>query len=260
VEDLTEEELLDHRLFQEKSGYDYLHALFFYRHKNQVGRNVRMKVFLAGLVFSATTIALIMAHILMPSAKFQELSEECWGGVNHLLSLLVFLMYCVSSGKNLTSAMFYNCDVSLLKYGFYRSREAILQSFRIRLKYMLLAERPVVGILCGGIFVDCLLLQQGTHLIQILAILCCVCILTVFFSLIFLCMYYIFQPFTEGGTETGFGYKFCSGALWCFAYGCLQINVPPVNFAAILLGVTLFVVLAAVVLVWRLAPSTFHLK
>jgi hypothetical protein len=49
-------------------------------------------------------------------------------------------------------------------------------------------------------------------------------------------------------------------ALWAFAYGCLQINTPPIHFAGALFGLTLFVILAAVALVRWLAPRTFHLK
>jgi hypothetical protein len=260
VEDLTEEEVSNHRLFQEKSGYDYLHALFFHRHKKLVGSSVRIKVFLAGLILGVAGVALIVANLFMTQTEFMEVSNEFWGQINHILAFLVFVMYCASSGKDLTTAMFYNCDVSLLKYGYYRSREAILMSFRIRLKYMLMTEFPVVGVLCGGILVDCLLLRQYAHWGQILAILCCVCILTVFFSVIFLCMYYIFQPFTEGGQETGFGYKFCSAALWVFAYTCLQVGAPPIYFAGMLLALTLLVILASVLLVRWLAPKTFRLK
>jgi hypothetical protein len=260
VEDLEETEISNHRLFQDKSGYDYLHALFFYRHKKQVKNNARIKAFFLGLVLGVAAIALIMANILMSPAEFMKMSKEWWENINHLLSILVFVMYCVSSGKDLTKAMFYHCDVSLLKYGYYRSQQAILESFRIRLKYMLYTELPVVAVLSGGILADCLLLRQYAHMVQIAALLCCVCILSVFFSVIFLCMYYIFQPFTEGGQETGFGYKFCSAALWVFAYTCLQVGAPPIYFAGMLLALTLLVILASVLLVRWLAPKTFRLK
>ena len=31
-------------------------------------------------------------------------------------------------------AMFFNCDISLLKYGYYREADAILKNFKIRLR------------------------------------------------------------------------------------------------------------------------------
>ena len=124
------------------------------------------------------------------------MSDSVWQGVNSFVPIMVFMMYLASSGQNLTQAMFYNCDIFLLKHGYYRAPEAILKGFAIRLRYMIRAELPTVSVLCGGIVVDTLLLRQQAHMIQMLSIVCCVCILTVFYSIVFLCMYYIFQPFT----------------------------------------------------------------
>lgn len=258
-DDVKEDELCG-RIFQEKAGYDYLHALFFYRHKKLVGRPVRIKTFLAGVVFGVGGIVLAVANLLLPAADFQSMSGKVWEFINECLPILVFIMYCASSGQNLIQAMFHNCDASLLKYGYYRMPDAILTSFRIRLWYMLRAELPMAGMMCGGFLVDALLLRRFGDFLQILAVLCCIASLTVFFSIVFLCMYYIFQPFTEGGNITGIGYKICTTGLYFLSYMCLQIKTPPAYFAVLLLTVTLFVMFLSMVLVWRLAPKTFHLK
>lgn len=259
-EDDVEESELCGRIFQDKQGYDYLHALFFYRHKKLVGRQVRIKTFLAGLVFGVGGIALVVANLLLSASDFQSMSSRVWTVINQCLPILVFIMYCASSGQSLTQAMFYNCDASLLKYGYYRVSDAILTSFRIRLWYMLRAELPMAGMMCGGFLVDALLLRRFGNLWQILAVMCCIASLTVFFSIVFLCMYYIFQPFTEGGNITGVGYKICTAGLYFLSYMCLQIKTPPAYFAVLLLTVTVLVMFLSMVLVWRMAPRTFHLK
>ena len=156
--------------------------------------------------------------------------------------------------------MFFHCDASLLKYGYYRTPEAIISSFRIRLRYMIRTECPFIAAFCAGVFINLMLLGRFWNILQIIAILFCIVMLSVFFSVLFLCMYYIFQPFTEAGNTTSVGYKICTIGIYLVAYSCLQIHTPPTYFAAIILGVTVVTLVAALLLVWKLAPKTFRLK
>lgn len=254
------EKELQLRMYQHKKGYDYLNAIFFRRHKRLVRNAVRIKTVLAGAVFGIAAVALIVAQMVMPAKEYMELSRAIWKSVGDFIPIIVFVMYCASSGQNLTRAMFYNCDISLLKYGYYRTQEAILQGFGIRLKYMIRAELPTIGVFAAGIVGNTLLLHQQRQWMQMLSIVGCVCILSVFYSVLFLCMYYIFQPFTEGGAETGVGYKVCTFAIYWVAYLCLQIRTVPAYFTVLVLAITVALLIAAFVIAWRLAPKTFHLK
>lgn len=257
--EVSETELHSH-MYQDKSGYDYLNAIFFQRHKRLVRNVVRAKAIISGLIFGIGAIALLFYQLFLPAGEFMARSSEIWQVAGNFMPTIVFVMYCASSGQNLTRAMFYNCDISLLKYGYYRTPEAILQGFRIRLKYMLRAEIPTVSVFTLGIVVNTFLLHQWHHWAQMVSMVLCACILTVFYSVVFLCMYYIFQPFTEGGSQTGIGYKVCSGALYLLSYACLQIHTVPVFFTLLVMGVTVTVLLAAFFIAWRLAPKTFRLK
>lgn len=258
-EEVKEEELKQ-RLYPEKKGYDYLNAIFFQRHKKLVRNVVKAKAIVVGLAFGAATIGLIAANITMSEKDFLEKSDIIWKSVKNFIPIMVFIMYCASSGQNLTKAMFYNCDIFLLKQGYYRSREAILQGFKIRLSYMLKAELPTLLIICGGIVLDTLLLRQQQHLLQMLSIILCVCSLTVFYSVLFLCMYYIFQPFTEGGSQTGFGYRACSAIIYIVSYMCMQIDTVPAFFSSLVLAVTVVLLILGFVIAWMVAPKTFRLK
>ena len=254
------EEELKQRLYPEKKGYDYLNAIFFQRHKKLVRNVVRAKAIMVGLVFGAATIGLIIANVVMPEKEFLRISDVIWKNVKNFIPIMVFIMYCTSSGQNLTKAMFYNCDIFLLKQGYYRSREAILQGFKIRLSYMLRAELPTLLIFCGGIVVNTLLLRQQQHVLQMLSIILCACSLTVFYSVLFLCMYYIFQPFTEGGSQIGFGYRACSAAVYIVSYMCLQLGTVPAFFSSLVLAVTVILLIAGFAIAWMVAPKTFRLK
>lgn len=254
------EKELQSRMYQNKKGYDYLNAIFFRRHKRLVRNAVKIKTGITGGVFGITASVLLVSQFIMPTKEFMKMSNSVWGVIGHFIPIMVFIMYCASSGQNLTRAMFFNCDISLLKYGYYRTSDAILQGFWIRLKYMVRAELPTVCAFTAGIVVNTLLLHQQRHWLQMLSIVLCVCILTVFYSMVFLCMYYIFQPFTEGGAETGVGYKVCAAGIYWISWMCLQIHTVPAYFTVVVLAVTVVVLLAGFVLAWRLAPRTFHLK
>lgn len=260
LKDTLDEEIVAERIFPDKSGYEYLHAIFFERHKKIVARPSRIKAWIVEGLFGAAAVAVLVCRFVAPQAQFEELSNGIWKGLNAFLPILVFVMYCSSSGEKLTQAMFYHCDASLLKYGYYRTPEAIISSFRIRLRYMIRTECPFIVAFCVGVFVNMMLLGRFHNILQIIAVMCCIVILSVFFSVLFLCMYYIFQPFTESGNIVGAGYKICTMGIYMAAYVCLQIRTPPAYFAAFLLTITIFSMGMALLLVWKLAPKTFRLK
>lgn len=260
LENTLDEDVVSNRIFQDKSGYEYLHAIFFERHKKIVARPSRIKAWIVEGVFGVAAVAMVICRFVLSAGQFQELGDVVWKGVNLCLPILVFIMYCCSSGEKLTQAMFFHCDASLLKYGYYRTTEAIMSSFRIRLRYMIRTECPFIAAFCAGVFINLMLLGRFQNMLQIIAILFCIVMLSVFFSVLFLCMYYIFQPFTEAGNTTSVGYKACTIGIYLVAYSCLQIHTPPTYFAAIVLGVTIVTLVAALLLVWKLAPKTFRLK
>ena len=55
-----------------------------------------------------------------------------------LLPYMLFLMYFINTGKNITNAMFMNCDHSMLFYRFYREPKIVLSLFRERLKTVII--------------------------------------------------------------------------------------------------------------------------
>lgn len=125
---------------------------------------------------------------------------------------------------------------------------------------MLQTEVAFILTFCVGVFVNLMLLGRFRDMLQIVAILGCIVILSVFFSVLFLCMYYIFQPFTEAGNTTSVGYKACNGGVYVAAYSCLQLHTPPTYFAVLLLSVTVVTMVVGILLVWKLAPKTFRLR
>lgn len=47
-----------------------------------------------------------------------------------------------------------------MKYGYYRRPDAILKNFRIRLRFMLKSELPMVVVLCVGFVIDTIIIRE----------------------------------------------------------------------------------------------------
>lgn len=248
------------RVFEEKQGYEYLNAIFFERHKKIFTRPIRIKTAVSAVLMAVSIIALVVYKLNSPIKEFQTFSNDLWKAMDKIITILVFIMYCITSGRNITKALFYNCDHSLLKYGYYRKPEAILKNFRIRLRFMIKSELPMVSVLCIGFIIDTVLLGKIDQWLKLLSIVGCIIMLSVFYSVVYLCMYYIFQPYTEGGEETGIGYGICKGIIYVMSYICLQIDTIPQYFVLIVVGVTILGIIAAYALAYLMAPKRFVLK
>ena len=60
-------------------------------------------------------------------------------------------MYVMSTGDTICKAMFYNCDLSLLRYSYYREANVILANFTSRLKMTVLLNIVPAIALCLAI-------------------------------------------------------------------------------------------------------------
>lgn len=259
TDDLKEKEIGKH-IFEEKEGYEYLNAIFFERHKKIFSRPRKLKTVISFIIMAASIVGLIVFKAGSTAKEFNSFANDMWNAMDRVMTIFVFLMYCITSGRSITRALFYNCDHSLMKYGYYRRPDAILKNFRIRLRFMLKSELPMVVVLCVGFVIDTIIIGKADQWVKLLSIIACIVLLSIFYSVVYLCMYYIFQPYTEGGKETGVGYSVCKGVIYVASYSCLQIDTLPQYFAAIIMVITVVGLVAGYVLAYFMAPKRFVLK
>ena len=259
TDDLKEKEIGKH-IFEEKEGYEYLNAIFFERHKKIFSRPRKLKTVISFIIMAASIVGLIVFKAGSTAKEFNSFANDMWNAMDRVMTIFVFLMYCITSGRSITRALFYNCDHSLMKYGYYRRPDAILKNFRIRLRFMLKSELPMVVVLCVGFVIDTIIIGKADQWVKLLSIIVCIVLLSIFYSVVYLCMYYIFQPYTEGGKETGVGYSVCKGVIYVASYSCLQIDTLPQYFAAIIMVITVVGLVAGYVLAYFMAPKRFVLK
>lgn len=241
---------LNSLLFNKKEGYEYLNAIFFERHKKLLYKPMYIELIIIGIIF----IIGVTVEFMFPSFM-QELISRIYKGIPGVL----LIMYLISNSRRITKAMFYNCDISLLRYGFYRERKVILKNFQIRfLKVAFINLIPAAAICASiGIIVA---IANVEKIIVILPIIFMILILSLFFSVHDLFLYYIMQPYTTELNIKNPFFGIINGAVYWICYLSSRIETPPTYFVAIVLTITVAYIIVALCSVYKFAPKTFRVK
>ena len=175
------------------------------------------------------------------------------------LGIFVFIMYFVNRGSIVTQAMFYNCDHAMLKYNFYREPDVILGLFKKRLMLTVNINLfPAVTLALGTVIL--LLVTGGTALINYVIIFLFIIILSVFFSVHYLVIYYLLQPYNEKMEMKKVSYTIVSLVTYLVAYTLNDIRMPSLYFSLIGLLFTVGYIVVGLRLVYKKAPKTFKLN
>ena len=87
-----------------------------------------------------------------------------------------------------------------------------------------------------------------------------VCCMSIFFSVHYLTIYYLLQPYTAGTEMKSAVYQIVLSLTYVACYGVMQVKIPPLAFGALCGGFCVLYCAAACLLVYRLAPKTFRLR
>ena len=238
---------------QSLKGYEYLNALFFRRHRRLLVKPIRVELIGVGLVLLAGLIGSFLAPDIT-----RGLVEQ----LPAALPTFVFIMYimCNSLGQRICKAMFYNCDISFLKYGWYREPKVVLHNFAIRLRRVTGLNLLVAGAMCLAILLPAILTGAALPPLELGAFLLSILCLAVFFTVHPLFMYYVFQPYTSQLAVKNPFFGILNGVVYMVCLLCLQIKQPPHYFVIIVLVATLAYSAVALLVVWKRAPKTFRVK
>lgn len=249
--DISKEELRS-RKYEEKEGYDYLNAIFFERHKRIVSRAVKSRIIIILAVGLIGAVALLFVGDQMKQKTFEAMTQ--------MMPVMVFVMYLESTGGRICKAMFFNCDISLLKYGYYREADAILKNFKIRLRKLLMLDAVPAAIICGMILLWTLLCGEILSVWKVIPLMAGSLLLSAFFCLFHLFMYYITQPYTEEKTVKSPIFSVVNALVYFGCYLCLQIQTGSWLFTLGVLAVTIIFIPLSYFCVFRFAPKTFKIR
>ncbi|MDO5291468.1 MAG: hypothetical protein Q4F05_01835 [bacterium] len=251
-EDIKHEDIHTKK-YDHLKGYEYLHAIFFDRHKRLVRKKWRLKMIIISAVSVIGAIAMLFfGH----TQEIKELVDK----METFMPALLFLAYCMCSGEKICKALFYHCDVSLLKYGYYHEPQTILSNFKIRLHYLIKLDIQPMLLLCTGISLNLLAARQPMMIISMLPMFLTLLIVTAFFDIYQLFLYYVFQPYLENYETKSIGYVICSTLMYLLCYGTLQLKVVSIVFTIVVAVVTVIWAAVSFALIYKLAPRRFKLK
>lgn len=241
----------DTDIFSNKKGFEYLNELFIKRHRKILWTSSIRIAVITAIVFAG----LLVVNVAMPEEK-AELNEL----VMTFLPYFVFIMYVMNRGTGFTRALFVNCDHSLLTYSFYKQPKMILKLFRIRLWEIIKVNLLPAGVVGGGLAL--LLFASGgtdnplNYVIIIVSVVC----MSIFFSVHYLTLYYLLQPY-NAGTEIKSGtYQIIMAVTYVACYVMMQLRLPTFVFGLCTIAFCILYSVVACILVYKVAPKTFRIR
>ncbi len=241
----------DTQIQSKKKGFEYLNELFIKRHQKILWKSVKK----ISIVCLALLAVLLVVFAVYPQAK-QPVNEVLMTS----LPISLFVMYIINRGTGFTRALFINCDHSLLTYSFYKQPKFILQLFQIRLREIIKINLlPAVII---GVGLAILLFASGgtdtplDYAVLIVSIIC----LSIFFSVHYLTIYYLLQPYNaETDIKSGM-YQLIMSATYMVCYIFIQIELPTLYFGVATIIFCILYCIVASILVYKLASKTFKIR
>ncbi|MGN0984931.1 MAG: hypothetical protein ACI4OU_00405 [Candidatus Enterenecus sp.] len=237
------------------SGWPYLQALFFRRHSRMMYKP--LKYILIGI--AAVTVICCVPLLIFRGEDLSELFSH----VTAVLPFCVFFLYIIQSnimGTRITKAMFYNCDLAMLKYGWYRQPGVVLKNFALRFRRLCGVNLLMSGAVCVMFTAMVLCAGGRPPLVDYIAFLIALLCLGVFFAVHSLGMYYLFQPYTSDLKIKNPFFGLVNTVIYILCYACIQIRSTPRWFTPVVLAVTVAYSAVILLLVWKRSPRTFRVK
>ncbi len=234
-----------------KTGFAYLNDLFMKRHHKSLWGTVRIQLIVIAVILGG----LSAVFIVVPNAAegFSSLLIE-W------ITAIMFLMYCLNRGLNYTTCLFVNCDHCFLTYPFFKEPKQILHLFTLRL-LSLIKLNILPGILLGlGFDLLYYLTSHSSDFLYYFVFFVSPVAMSVFFSIHYMMLYYILQPFTKDATVDSLPYKIINFATYFVSYLLFQMKIGGVVFGLGAIAFCVIYSIIAVVLVYTKATKTFKIK
>ncbi len=242
---------LDTKYTSKKTGFAYFHDLFVKRHKKILTEAVKKQSVVILVIIIAMIIGITM------NENFKTKTNEI---LLVYLPYFVFIMYLINRSSSVTQAMFMNCDHSMLTYRIYRTPKVILGIFKERLK-TLITINLLPAVLIGSGLALLLYLSGGTDNPLNYAILfISIIAMSIFFSVHYLVMYYLLQPYNVSTEMKSSTYKGVQGLTYIVSWYMIQIKMPIFGFGIATIVFCIAYCLISLFLAYKYAPKTFKLR
>lgn len=234
-----------------KTGYEYFNELFTKRHR---------KLLTISAYRFAGFYLVIFALLILVMIFFPETNANINEMVMNRIPYFLFVMYFTNRGASVTQAMFVNCDSSMLRYRFYRRPEVILGLFKQRLKTIILVNLIPSSVIAFGL---CLLLflSGGTsNSMNYVLIFLCINAMSAFFSVHYLVLYYVLQPYNINMQAKGTLYSIISTLTYFVCYALMNVELATFPFTIAVITFSILYIFISLSIAYKQAYKTFKIK
>ena len=248
--------------FDQFHGVAYINEIFYHRLSRRFFKMVRVRFIILGLA----VLVLLGLSFFFKTEILQAMKKDHLDLNDGLLKILPAVIIYMSSliyvSESLTKLSFYHLDRTLMGDPLYRSPRLVVYSLKVRLKKVLKMNLPLIGL----VYLFTLGLRLVFPQIQVktlVVLLAWETLLMLFFSLYYLYMYYLIQPFTVDMKVKSPLYNFLQVVIVFFSYQSMSVFLNMDNPLPFYLGLAAFFVLFTLLgyfAVLRLAPKNFKLR
>lgn len=241
----------DNGKVSDKKGYEYFNEVFIERHKKILTSSAKK------ITFVIFIIVLVMIAVCLIDTKLNDNINKM---LLTFLPYFLFIMFLINRGQVITSAMFMNCDHSMLSYRFYRQPSVILNLFTKRLKTLIkinLGPALVIAISLPLL----LFISGGTNnVMNYFLLFTSIISMMVFFSVHYLFIYYILQPYNIDSEMKSTMYGIVNYVTYFVCYFMINVKLPTLIFGSFITVFCILYIIIALFIVYKYAAKTFKLK
>lgn len=234
-----------------KKGCAYLNDIFVKRHRKILTDSAK--------IFAIAELAIIVLGAFAANI-FPTVGKSINHGILNYFPFALFVMYFINRGTQVTRAMFMNCDHSLLAYRFFRKPDIVLKLFTARLKSLVFINFIPASVLIIGVPLLVYLSGGTTDPLNYVLIAATIIMMSVFFSIHNLVLYYLLQPYNINFQTKSALYKIIEIVTYYICFIAAGKQIPLFIFGVSVSAFCLLYVIIALILVYRLAPKTFKLR
>ena len=255
-DDLTEENVVP--VESAATGITYINEIFFARLGHLLKKRIRRTLIVLAVIFLVLIGVILGANyfgvIELPLTEAEIMLAGPW----HVI--IIYVSSFAYVGEHFTTFCFYNMDRMMMKNNYYRKPEYLLEAIWIRFKIAIRYNTPIFLLLSVGLTV--LYFVAGGRSIPILLLaLLSTLVMMVFFSVHFLFLYYLIQPYTENMGNKSPIYSIATFVTFYAPAILIQVtDVLSPKVVLIIYGFILVYLVVGLFAVTKLAPKRFKLR
>ena len=242
---------IDSKLLETKQGYDLFNTIFFERHKEILLRSARKYSVFIIIVYG------ILVYLMLTRSNYNHSIAEL---IHLKAAIFIIIMFFINRGAIITQAMFFNCDHAMLRFNFYREPNVIVELFKKRLLTVVkvnLLPAFVIGI---GNTIILLISVNAYSMLTIITTFLFIISLSIFFSVHYLVIYYLLQPFNKEMEVKRASYSFVMMGTYIISYKLSGLVLSSEILSILGVLFVIIYIVAALQLVYKVSPRTFKLN